>query len=167
MQAEGGSRATWQGRRSHGAVRVKPLIWFGVEQAGFARRNILSGWHCPLQMPARTWAATRHAVLGHVHKTRPPCWVVLPSGKRTGTTGAWAHIIRKAEPRSCVHSTKPLSRHTAHPRPWVTTTGRIGCRQQLAGNVWLVSLGCSGGAQRSCRVHLHINQLGSRGKPLF
>ena len=31
-------------------------------------------------------------------------------------------------------------------------TGRIGSRQQLAGGV---SLGCSGGAQRSCGDHLH------------
>ena len=43
------------------------------------------------------------------------------------------------------------------------STGRIGSRQQLADNIWLVSLGCSGGAQRSCRVHLHIIQLGFDG----
>ena len=46
-------------------------------------------------------------------------------------------------------------------------TGRIGSRQQVAETPWLVSLGCSGGAQRSCRVHLHIIQLGLQGKPLF
>ena len=46
-------------------------------------------------------------------------------------------------------------------------TGRIGSRQQLAENAWLVSLGCSGGAQRPCRVHLHIIQLGFKGKPIL
>ena len=47
------------------------------------------------------------------------------------------------------------------------TTGRIGSRQQLAENAWLVSLGCSGGPQRSCRVHVHIIQLGLQGKPIL
>ena len=47
------------------------------------------------------------------------------------------------------------------------STWRIGSRQQLVEIVWLVSLGCSGGAQQSCRVHLHIVQLGLNGKPLF
>ena len=30
-----------------------------------------------------------------------------------------------------------------------------------------MSLGCSGGAQRPCRVHLHIIQLGFQGKPIL
>ena len=46
-------------------------------------------------------------------------------------------------------------------------TGRIACRQQLAEIVWLVSLGCSGGSQRSCRVFLHIIQLGWMENPYF
>ena len=46
-------------------------------------------------------------------------------------------------------------------------TGRIGSRQQLAENAWLVSLGCSGGAQRSCGVHLHIIQHWFYGKPIL
>ena len=46
-------------------------------------------------------------------------------------------------------------------------TGRIGSRQQLAENVWLVSLGCSGGVQRYCGVHLYIIQLGLQGKPIL
>ena len=46
-------------------------------------------------------------------------------------------------------------------------TGRIGSRRHLAENAWLVSLGCSGGAQRPCRVHLHIIQLGFEGKPIL
>ena len=46
-------------------------------------------------------------------------------------------------------------------------TGRIGSRRHLAENAWLVSLGCSGGVQRPCRVHLHITQLGFRGKPIL
>ena len=49
----------------------------------------------------------------------------------------------------------------------VLYTGRIGSRQQLAENAWLVSLGCSGGAQRPGRVHLHIIQLGLQGKPIL
>ena len=49
----------------------------------------------------------------------------------------------------------------------IASTGRIGSRQQLAENAWLVSLGCSGGTQRSCRVHLHIIQLGLQGKPIL
>ena len=47
---------------------------------------------------------------------------------------------------------------------WYTVTGRFGSRRQLAENMWLVSLGCSGGPQWSCRVHLHIIQLGFKGK---
>ena len=39
--------------------------------------------------------------------------------------------------------------------------------RQLAGNVWLVSLGCSGGVQRACRAHLYIIQLGFYGKPIL
>ena len=46
-------------------------------------------------------------------------------------------------------------------------TGRIGSRRQLAECAWLVSLGCSGGAQRACGDHLHIIQLGLQGKPIF
>ena len=46
-------------------------------------------------------------------------------------------------------------------------TGRIGSRQQVAENAWLVSLGCSGGAQRSCGVQLHIIQHGFYGKPIL
>ena len=46
-------------------------------------------------------------------------------------------------------------------------TGRIGSRQQLAENVWLVSLGCSGGVQRYCGVHLYKIQLGLQGKPIL
>ena len=46
-------------------------------------------------------------------------------------------------------------------------TGRIGSRQQLAENAWLVSLGCSGGPQRSCGVHLHIIQRWLQGKPIL
>ena len=46
-------------------------------------------------------------------------------------------------------------------------TGRIGSRQQLAENAWLVSLGCSGGTQWPCRVHLLIFQLGFKGKPIL
>ena len=46
-------------------------------------------------------------------------------------------------------------------------TGRIGSRRQLAENAWLVSLGCSGGAQRSCRVHLHIIQRSFYGNPIL
>ena len=47
------------------------------------------------------------------------------------------------------------------------STGRIGSRQQLAENAWLVSLGCSGGPQWSCGVQLHITQRWFEGKPLF
>ena len=57
----------------------------------------------------------------------------------------------------CIHGTDGID--------W--NTGRIGSRRHLAENPWLVSLGCSGGAQRSCRVHLHIIQLRFYGKPLF
>ena len=46
-------------------------------------------------------------------------------------------------------------------------TGRIGSRRHLAENPWLVSLGCSGGAQRSCRVHPHIIQHWFYGKPIL
>ncbi len=49
----------------------------------------------------------------------------------------------------------------------VSPTGRIGSRQQLAENPWLVSLGCSGGVQRYCGVHLYIIQLGFEGKPIL
>ena len=49
----------------------------------------------------------------------------------------------------------------------VSPTGRIGSRQQLAENVWLVSMGCSGGVQRYCGVHLYIIQLGFEGKPIL
>ena len=45
--------------------------------------------------------------------------------------------------------------------------GQIGSRRHLAENAWLVSLGSSGGAQRPCRVHLHIIQLGFEGNPYF
>ena len=44
-------------------------------------------------------------------------------------------------------------------------TGRIGSRQQLAGNVWLVSLGCSGGPQRYCGDHLPLIQCWFQGNP--
>ena len=44
-------------------------------------------------------------------------------------------------------------------------TGRIGSRRQPAENVWLVSLGCSGGPKWYCGDHLHIIQLGLQGKP--
>ena len=47
------------------------------------------------------------------------------------------------------------------------TTGRIGSRRHLAENAWLVSLGCSGGAQRPCRVYLHIIQRLLQGKPIL
>ena len=40
-------------------------------------------------------------------------------------------------------------------------------RQQLAENVWLVSLGCSGGAQRACGDHLHLIQHGFQENPFF
>ena len=43
-------------------------------------------------------------------------------------------------------------------------TGRIGSRQQLAGDV---SWGCSGGAQRSYGDHLHPIQLRFHGTSLF
>ena len=47
-------------------------------------------------------------------------------------------------------------------------TGRIGSRRQLAENVWLASLGCSGGPpKRYCGNHLHIIQLGFDGKPIL
>ena len=46
-------------------------------------------------------------------------------------------------------------------------TGRIGSRQQLVGNVWLVSLGISAGTQRACGDHLHLIQLGFDGKPML
>ena len=46
-------------------------------------------------------------------------------------------------------------------------TGRIGSRQQLAENVWLVSLRCSGGVQRYCGVHLYIIQRWFKGKPIL
>ena len=46
-------------------------------------------------------------------------------------------------------------------------TGRIGSRQQLAENVWLVFLGCSGGLQRYCGDYLHQIQLGFYRKPLL
>ena len=51
--------------------------------------------------------------------------------------------------------------------PKELTTGRIGSQQQLAESAWLVSLGCSGGAQRSSRVHLHIIQRWLQGKPIL
>ena len=38
-------------------------------------------------------------------------------------------------------------------------TWRIGTRQHLAAGVLVVSLGCSGGAQRACGDHLHPIQL--------
>ena len=44
---------------------------------------------------------------------------------------------------------------------------RIGSRQHLAKNAWLVSLGCSGGAQRDCGDYLHIIQLWLQGKPIL
>ena len=46
-------------------------------------------------------------------------------------------------------------------------TGRIGSRRQLAENVWLVTLGCSQGAQRACGDHLHIIQRWFTGKPIL
>ena len=51
--------------------------------------------------------------------------------------------------------------------PQQSRTGRIGSRQQLAENVWLVSLGCSGGVQRYCGVHLYIIQHWFEGKPIL
>ena len=45
-------------------------------------------------------------------------------------------------------------------------TGRIGSWRQLAENVWLVSPGCSGGAQWYCRNHLLLVQPWLQGKPL-
>ena len=50
---------------------------------------------------------------------------------------------------------------------WIWPTGRIGSRQQLAENVWLVSLGCSGGPQWYCRDHLHIIQRWFKEKTLI
>ena len=61
------------------------------------------------------------------------------------------------------------SAHSCHkifPTTWYNT-GWIGSWQQLAENAWLVSLGCSGGPQRSCGVQLHIIQLGFEGNSLF
>ena len=62
----------------------------------------------------------------------------------------------------CLIHLKPILGHN-----YELHTGRIGSRRHLAENPWLVSLGCSGGAQRSCRVHLHIIQRWLQGKPLF
>ena len=49
----------------------------------------------------------------------------------------------------------------------MVATGRIGSWRQLAGNAWLVSLGCSGGPQWSCRAQLHIIQRWLYGKPIL
>ena len=82
-------------------------------------------------------------------------WEGLPSSMAFCTLGPiWSRNARLAR----------WGRSTPFPHAY---TGRIGSRQQLAENAWLVSLGCSGGAQRPCRVPLHIIQLGFEGKPLF
>ena len=77
-------------------------------------------------------------------------------------------VRRHASPRTHhVLVSRRRSRAVPPPRPQKVGTGRIGSRQQLAENAWLVSLGCSGGAPRSCRAHLHIIQLGFKGNPYF
>ena len=80
-------------------------------------------------------------------------------------TKAHTHAFKHTGVHTCICMHKRA--HT-HPRACVQRpTGRIGSRQQVAENVWLVSLGCFGGAQWSCRVHLPIIQRGFKGKPLF
>ena len=51
--------------------------------------------------------------------------------------------------------------------PTFLDTGQIGSRPHLAENVWLVSLGCSEGAQRSCRTTYTESCLGCRENPYF
>ena len=83
--------------------------------------------------------------------------------------------------QSCVRSCRLLhpdavldaDRHlalTAAATAWklqLAVTGRIGSRQQLAVNAWLVSLGCSGGPQWYSEDYLHIIQRWFRGKPIL
>ena len=69
---------------------------------------------------------------------------------------------------SAVATVREIERSRPNLYVWdATGTGRIGSRQQLAENAWLVSLGCSGGAQRPCRDHLHIIQHWFEGKPIL
>ena len=106
----------------------------------------------PISWPRRQ--AHTHMYKPHVHAHR--------AQMRTHEVHARTHAH--------THAQNHASTHLTHARTHTHTqerTGRIGSRQQLAENVWLVSLGCSGGVQRYCGVHLYIIQHGFKGKPLF
>ena len=87
------------------------------------------------------------------------------------TSGGWvgcriyvtvANMGRKEG--KCLHCKQISVMHYSPEFAWYQT-GRIVSQQQLAEHVWLVPLGCSGGAQQGPSIH--IIQFGLQGKPLF
>ena len=85
--------------------------------------------------------------------------VDLPQVRHPAQAAAAPHIhLRGIRVRDCLCS------NASHFRSEIRT-GRIGSREQLAENAWLVSLECSRGRQWYCVDHLYQIELGFKGKP--